>query len=220
MAPPRKNQICSYCGSTTEVWKFKDVGCFCKRHYQEMYRHGEVRDVGRRKKNKFVVKDEIVEIHFDKGEIALIDREDLEKVQQLYWGLTAQGYIHSKFEGRMVRLHLYLLDFPDSIVDHINRNKLDNRKCNLRLCTHKENSRNRKILKRNTSGFTGVYFDKPSGKWRARIKVGRKNIHLGYFEKFEDAIEARKFGELKYFGDFAPNVDAEFRERAVTKIRG
>ena len=89
-------------------------------------------------------------------------------------------------------------------MDHINRDKLDNRKMNLRLCSPTENSRNISIAKNNKSGVTGV--EKMSnGKWRARIMVDRKGIHLGSFKTLEEAKEARMKAEIKYFGEFSPN---------------
>ena len=55
----------------------------------------------------------------------------------------------------------------------------------------------------NTSGITGVYWHKPLNKWVAKICINQKDIHLGYHDKFEDAVLARKQGEEKYFGEFS-----------------
>ncbi len=92
-------------------------------------------------------------------------------------------------------------------VDHINRNPLDNRKSNLRLCTISENSRNRGLLKSNKLGVRGVSIapgNRYSKPYRARIRVNDKLIHLGYFATIEEASQARKKAEKYYFGDFAP----------------
>lgn len=62
---------------------------------------------------------------------------------------------------------------------------------------------NKEILARNTSGVTGVGWVKSKQQWRARITVEYKEIHLGYFDKFEDAAKARKDAEEKYFGEFS-----------------
>ena len=102
-------------------------------------------------------------------------------------------------------MHRFILDLTDSniIVDHKNRNPLDNRRKNLRQCSPKENSRNLTASKRNTSGYLGVGITK-HGKYRARIMVNRKEIRLGNYDRLEDAIKARQEAEKKYFKEFAP----------------
>lgn len=88
--------------------------------------------------------------------------------------------------------------------DHINRNGLDNRKTNFRMCTTQENTTNRSLTTRNTSGFVGVSFRSKENKWIAQIMVNYKQIYLGIFSKKEDAIKCRLEAEVKYFGQFAP----------------
>ncbi|QHJ79568.1 MAG: HNH nuclease [Caudoviricetes sp.] len=81
---------------------------------------------------------------------------------------------------------------PDGMqIDHINHVRDDNRIENLRLVTGKDNSRNKKLNRRNTSGFTGVQFNKEINKWLARIVVDGKVITIGYFETFDEAKSAR-----------------------------
>lgn len=90
------------------------------------------------------------------------------------------------------------------VVDHINGNTLDNRKCNLRVCSAKDNSRNQtKLSKNNTSGYKGVSWDKNANKWIARIKVDKKLIHLGYFVDLIKATKAYDVAAKKHFKDFA-----------------
>lgn len=84
-------------------------------------------------------------------------------------------------------------------VDHINRNKLDNRRENLRIVTRKTNSYNLPVCKRNTSGVRGVSWHKTRGKWRAHIYKDYKQIHLGVFTTFEDAIAARQRAEKEHW---------------------
>ena len=87
-------------------------------------------------------------------------------------------------------------------VDHINGDKWDNRKCNLRIVTHADNMKNRKLDKRNKSGYTGVKETK-TGTWNAQIYCDGKYINLGTYKTKEEAVKARKSGEEKYFGKFA-----------------
>jgi hypothetical protein len=89
-----------------------------------------------------------------------------------------------------------------AIVDHINHDKLDNRKSNLRLCNQSENMANQIKRISNTSGYKGVYWSTEKNKWYVKIGVKNKNIHIGYYENFEDAIIERIKAEDEYHGDF------------------
>lgn len=83
-------------------------------------------------------------------------------------------------------------------VDHIDGNPMNNRIENLRDVSHLENRHNYKMHKDNTSGFTGVYWHTQARKWHARIKVNGQRIHLGLFEDFEEAVQARKLAKIRY----------------------
>lgn len=88
-------------------------------------------------------------------------------------------------------------EWPE-IIDHINGDPFDNRWCNLRNTSSLGNSKNAKIGKNNTSGHLGVSFSNTFSKWRAYINLNYKQINLGYFENFEEAVKARKEAEIKY----------------------
>lgn len=88
---------------------------------------------------------------------------------------------------------------PEKQIDHINRDRSDNRIDNLRDVSSAENCRNRGIGSDNKSGVNGVYKNKPSNKWHVQIKVKGKRIHLGMFDEIKDAAEARAIAEEKYF---------------------
>lgn len=118
------------------------------------------------------------------------------------------GYIIIMVKSKAYRAHrlawLYMYGvWPENQIDHINHNGLDNRIFNLRETTQQENCKNTSISKNNTSGYTGVSLFKDRNKWQAYIMVDRKKIHLGYFEKKDDAALARKAAEIKY--GFHPN---------------
>ena len=101
------------------------------------------------------------------------------------------------------------LENPDDkrCVDHIDRDKLNNHKSNLRYATNSENNMNKSRQSNNTSGAIGVSFRKDRNKWRATIQKDGKLIHLGYFETKEGAIEARSKAEETYFKEFrAQNI--------------
>lgn len=88
--------------------------------------------------------------------------------------------------------------FPENDIDHINRIKDDNRWCNLREVSHQCNMRNCKLQSNNISGVTGVNYHKGICKWRSIITINDKQIHLGYYKNFYDAVKARWQAEVKY----------------------
>lgn len=127
-------------------------------------------------------------------------------------GTTASGYrrISTKIRGReklvsAARLAWYITHGKNSTlyIDHINRNKLDDRICNLREVTNKENQENKGLISSNKSGFRGVHFSKSQGRYRASIRHHEKNIHIGYFDCPEEASVAyeRKRKELFTHGN-------------------
>lgn len=116
---------------------------------------------------------------------------------------TSQGYLSVYFDTRSYLLHrlawLYVYgEWPKHQIDHINHDRTDNRLCNLRAVTHKDNGRNAKKPSTNTSGCVGIHFRKDANKWRPVIMVNNKNISLGYYKNKEDAIKVRKEAEIKY----------------------
>ena len=99
---------------------------------------------------------------------------------------------------------MHFILFNDYLYDHKNRNKLDNRRCNLRKCTYTENNQNISLKVNNTSGVTGVTWNQRDKCWQARIGMGYKSKSLGCFSNKDDAIVARLKAEQEYFGEFAP----------------
>ena len=137
-----------------------------------------------------------------------IDYDDYEKVKKYCWYKNKDGYFDSvdKTTSKHVKLHRLIMGFPDNrVVDHIDRDKTNNRKSNLRLCTMKENCRNRSVLDSNKSGTPGVCWHKRDKKWQASITVNYKRIYLGSFVNKDEAIKARLEAEKKYYGSFSPN---------------
>ena len=131
-----------------------------------------------------------------------IDAEDFEKINKYNWHCQKDGntyYARTVVNKKHYSMHRIIMKAQQGqIIDHINRNGLDNRKNNLRFCTIRENSLNRKINIRNKTGYTGISIDKQSGKYKVTFEKYRKSYHGGYFEKIEDAIKARKLLEAKY----------------------
>jgi hypothetical protein len=102
-----------------------------------------------------------------------------------------------------VLLHRFITNCPfGKQVDHVSGDTLDNRRENLRFCTHAENTRNAQKRKDNKSGFKGVSWQGQKKKWRACISVNSKNKHLGLFTTAEAAHEAYVVASQKYHGEF------------------
>ncbi len=117
------------------------------------------------------------------------------------------GYAVTTKNGRTVMFHVFAFpDCPDGMVrDHINGNRLDNRKDNIRFVTARQNAQNHGKSTRNKSGCVGVTWDAERKKWLAQIQIYGKGVHLGRFSNIDDAIAAREAAEIKYFGEYRRN---------------
>lgn len=137
---------------------------------------------------------------------SIIDTEDLERVLEISdrWSLSTKGYAqcnYKKSNGKYttIRMHRIIVgthfdkyEPNKNQTDHINRNKLDNRKENLRICNNSVNRFNARIQKNNTSGIKGVHLmkNRSSKQWQAKIYIDGKRIHK-YFDTKSAAIECR-----------------------------
>ena len=158
-----------------------------------------------------LLEQETVEVTLSNGGTALVDAADYPLVIAYKWrafntkSTSYAGYVLYRPQ-RVIFMHRLILSAPKSMdVDHRNSNGLDNRRCNIRLCTVSENIRNSRKLQNATSRFKGVYFDKATGKYKATITVKDrvKQIFLGRFNSEDDAARAYDESARKYFGEFA-----------------
>jgi hypothetical protein len=156
------------------------------------------------------------EIQLTCGKVTLVSDCDYEFLSQFKWyyypargrspeeaktnvklqnGKWTRKYIHQLIAKRMG---------VEGIMDHINHNRLDNRRENLRPATNSQNGANsRKRTKPCSSRFKGVCWDKAKKKWKAHIRVNRKRFHLGYFHNEWAAAQAYNFAAIYYFGEYA-----------------
>lgn len=160
----------------------------------------------------FFLGDTMKKIPLTQGQFAIVDDEDYEALSKVKWyaSKTPNTYYANrckeKRDGKQIKvpMHRQILNAPSNlIVDHINHDGLDNRRENLRLCTHTDNMRNRKINYNNRSGFKGVTWDKTHKKWRPNIQVDGKDMFLGYHFCIIKAAKIYDENARKFFGDFA-----------------
>lgn len=137
-----------------------------------------------------------------------IDEDDYEAVSRYYWYVDHYGYPGTSIgkwpdpRRRVISLHVFLLGMRDGLeIDHINRDKLDNRRANLRFVTRRVNSRNVGPRATNTSGVVGVHWDRHNQKWRVQIRVGHATHSFGRFPTIDAAIEARRKAEDRFWGE-------------------
>lgn len=127
---------------------------------------------------------------------AVIDKEDVGLVEDIFWSSDKRGYAR----GNNIYLHRHILKPPtNKQVDHINGNRLDNRRANLRLATNQQNQMARHVVV-GKSGYKGVH--KHGKKWRAQIKYNGKLVRLGSYETPERAAKAYDQAAKALFGEW------------------
>lgn len=158
----------------------------------------------------------------EQGDTFYFDLEDYDLIKDYCWHVNDGGYMltntyngETKERGqiRMHRLICNCVNNEEIVIDHINHNQVDNRKCNLRITTMKGNMKNQKLNIRNTSGTTGVVLDKRRNRWVAQIAVNGKNKYIMSSSNKEDAINARKDAEEKYYGEYSYDNSMKMAEQ-------
>lgn len=152
------------------------------------------------------------QIKLTQGKVAIVDNEDFERLNKYKW---YANYMHkywyvvrnikkNKGKQKTEFMHRVIMNVPDYLeIDHINHNGLDNRRCNLRVCTRSENNMNRRPRKGTSSYYKGVCWDKRSKKWIVRIQSNKKCIYLGCFNNEIVAAHFYDMKAKKLFGEFA-----------------
>lgn len=153
-------------------------------------------------------------ILLSQGKVAIVDDADYERVNQHKWTYSHMNKnkeyairgVGPRSNHTTQLMHRFILgDIPEGmVVDHINGDGLDNRRCNLRICTRSQNTINKR-KKGTTSKYKGVYWDKNRKKFRSHIVVEGKTIFLGRYDSELEAAIAYDNASEKYHGEFANN---------------
>jgi hypothetical protein len=143
------------------------------------------------------------QIQLTQGYEAIIDDKDFALVSKYNWYYN-DGYAKAYHKGKRLRMHRLILNAKNGQqVDHQNRNRLDNRHSNLRICTLQENNRNISMRKDNTSGYKGVSLDKSTGHWKPLIHVDGKAKTCGQFKNKHHAALAYDLWAVDLHGEYA-----------------
>lgn len=203
----RWNCVCD-CGKITTVTgtklrngSIKSCGCYQRERTIE----------SNKKENNYTLIGEKVYVELPNSNLPMIvDRDDWEKwAKSFRWRINQDGYAATyrrKKNGKTETICYHVMKFPECpsemLRDHIDGNKLNNTSENIRFVTAIESGQNRGKQANNKSGHTGVYWNEKSKKWSAQITVNKKKIHLGLFEKIEDAIKEREKAEINFFKEY------------------
>ena len=188
----RKCDVCGRMEDETHPIKFvSKANCFmCEKHRRQFSRYGRITDPTPgtiKDSNVFIEEDNCAKIIVKNRKqqivaICTIDKEDLDKCKTMKWHINGNGYVHAR--SGYLSLHRFVLNYDGNLlIDHINRDKMDNRKSNLRIVTAMGNNQNRDCA--------GVCYDNHAHKWRAEFQRYNKYYYIGLFETAEEAKQAR-----------------------------
>lgn len=161
------------------------------------------------RRNKYQIENGVMMVFFnDSDKYFLCDESDKSLVEAATWYLNNTGYVRGKLQNRkLVNFHnLIIKNTGDIVCDHINGDRLDNRRCNLRPVLRHQNMFNKGKYKNNTSGHTGVYQNPGNKKWYATITKDNHCYSLGFFDNVDDAVARRKEAEEELFGEYRRNA--------------
>lgn len=201
------NCICKHCNSecvktSSQLLNNKTNSCGCMK---KQWHNEQIRKYNTYK----IISDSEVIVYTtnnNKIEEFICDLDDWNDMKDFYWYYHHTGYIYTKYDNKEYSYHRTILGLGNfnktARVDHIDGNPLNNRKSNLRVVTHQQNTMNHKIRDDNTSEITGIHYNKTNGKWIARIGFENKRIVLGSFNSINEATRVRREAEIKYFGEY------------------
>lgn len=150
---------------------------------------------------------EVKEIQLSNNKVAIVDDGDYENLSRYTWSAERKRqiwYASCQMSSGKVYMHRFIMDANQSeLVDHKDRDGLNNQRNNLRKCTDAQNSQNRKKSTANKSGYKGVYWHKKARKYAAKIENNGIRRYLGLFEDAVSAAKAYDRAAVEYHGEYA-----------------
>lgn len=205
---------CNYCGKEIKISNYR------AQHFKKHYCSRICSTNGNRKPNNIKIFKDYAQIIITSrkyGEhITYIDLDDVGKINNFRWGLhyditSNKFYVWGRsFNKKRIALHRYLMNCPkEKVIDHLDCDTLNNRKSNLRICTHLLNAQNREgAYKTNKScGIRNVTWNKRQKKWIVTINKNKRKIQIGVFDSILDAEKAAIEARKKYFEFNNPQTD-------------
>lgn len=149
-----------------------------------------------------------VTIPLTQGKVAIIDKEDEARVSKYKWFCATRGYAvrvsYNLGKKATIYLHQFIKSSPNGLVgNHINGDRLDNRKANLRACSRQQASRTQIKIKKKTSKYKGVSWDSTKSKWKADIYINNRTVNLSRYVNEDDAARTYNKAASGWFGEFA-----------------
>lgn len=206
--------FCCICGEKSRA-RFEGNE-YCKRHFSQMYRHGHILERTIYDKNEWILHDDYAECvtydkHFRENAKVKFDIDDYEKLKdKKIYICNHNGKFYAVISGKQLHkilAHRFVMNIHNEeytinrVVDHINGDTLDNRKSNLRVCSHRNNMLN--IRKKDK--IVGVSCR--GNKFLAKLMNNYKCFNLGVYETYEEAVLARIKKEKELCGEFGANKD-------------
>jgi hypothetical protein len=208
---------CVICGNPKTIEYHKSGNFYCSRHISQLDEYGKILPRTKFDKNEIHILGKYVSMDLynsknNKVGESLFDLEDLEVLIKYKWQKDKQGYVVTLIKDdetgdkHRLTMHRFLLN-PQKyeIIDHINCDKSDNRKENLRIVDKSKNEMNKPLRNDNSCGYRGVYWNKNKNLWIAEMNLNGKKILNKGFKNKEDAILCREESEVKYFGEYRYN---------------
>lgn len=192
--------------------------CVCKRcgteslkSYSQMARNKSGKCKSCKPNYSFIIDGNIAKGVLEDGTPFLIDSNLIDEVSKYYWRVDSKGYIkRGDTNLPKMMLHWFVMGLEAKHkyqVDHINQNKMDNRKENLRMVTCHQNNMNHGITKANKSGYVGVFWYKKNKRWLSKISLNNHNIYLGYTDDLIEGAQMYNVASKFLFGRFAGHTN-------------
>lgn len=188
---------CVISGPSLRTGNTKSCGCYQKEMTSKASKKKNIYDFGH---SDYVIG------YATNGGMFKVDREDYSVIRDYCWCINPNGYLVAwdSQTKKLIYLHRLLTKpAPGLVVDHINGDRTDNRRINLRMCSQQNNSRNRNLSSNSSTGVCGIRYYPEMDLWGAYIFVDGKQIYLGSYQNKEDAVNARMEAEDNYFGEYS-----------------